>query len=213
MDVGGIRKRSLERASTLGFMVNLDLPLLDDDMQLRSLDRVIDRTLAMNVVVHCAYGLDSARAKKWLTQENLLAELTEEEADFVDHAAGEEEEEFLWYVDALWALMWTLGKVESVDVQVQVDDDFVYKFPMVPELESSQEFRRSAALRPREEIFSALDLLYCLHWAIRERETKGFDPFLLPCGIESDAIIDRRYALEWVLPVEDWEWDEVELDT
>jgi hypothetical protein len=193
--------------------VNPELPLLDDDMHLRPLDRVVDRSLAMNAVVYCAHGFVGATVREWLRQEHLLAELTEEEADFVEHADGEEGEEFFWYIDALWALMWTLGKVDSVDAQVQVADDFVYKFPMVIELESSQEFRRSAVLRSREEVFAALDLLYCLHWAIRQREVDGLDPFALPGGIEPDVVIGRRYALEWVLPEEAWGWDEVELDT
>jgi hypothetical protein len=68
--------------------------------------------------------------------------------------------------------MWTLGKVDQLDVQVPVSDELVSMLPKVHDLESSPAFRSSVVLRPQEEIAAALDLHYCLHWAIRQREVE-----------------------------------------
>jgi len=50
--------------------------------------------------------------------------------------------------------------------------------------------------------------LYCMHWAARQSELEG-TPLALP--IDTRAVCERRYALEWLTSSADW--DDIELDT
>ncbi len=65
-----------------------------------------------------------------------------------------------------------------------------------------------ARLRSDDQIVSAADLAYCLHWAIRQSELEGKRP---PGKVPPYVVVERRRALEWLLSDEDW--DDVPLDT
>jgi len=82
---------------------------------------------------------------------------------------------------------------------------------MLPNLntrESGDKIRRDASLRSTDQLVAALDLAYCLHWAVVDAELHG-DELV---GLYGMGVRERRHALEWLLN-EDDEWDDVPLDT
>ena len=67
---------------------------------------------------------------------------------------------------------------------------------------------RAGSLRSAEEILSALDISYCLHWAIRDAALTCSPA---PAKLTGYVIVERRRALEWLVSEEGW--DELTLDT
>ena len=202
-----IRKQSLETANKLGYPINESLPFLDAATVIRSCDEIIDRTLAMLCVAACAYGFDSQKASEWLARETKDTNLTPSESRFLQNRTGNPRT-FMERIEGIWALAWSIGVVPDLDFGKPCATNFVLCLPDLKGNKSSAAFRENCMLRPHEQVVSACDLAYCLHWAIRELKLKGMD---VPNAVAPYVIIERRHALEWLLTSVDW--DDVTLDT
>jgi len=71
-------------------------------------------------------------------------------------------------------------------------------------------FVAQAALRPAGELLDAADLIYRYHWATREAELRGREP---PAGLDPGVVMERHYALNWLIGYLGLDWDEVSTDT
>lgn len=205
MDLGGIRDESLAQAERLGVWVLPGLPVLDEVMEMRGSEEAASRLLAMGPVAASSYGFDRARAIAWLKQEGLFGFLTDRENRFLIDGVGDPEP-FREQVEGMWALAWALGIVSELEFDKQCDDNFVEVFPTSDQ--SSAGFRAKVKPRPLEEVIAALDLAYCLHWAVRDAMIRGKP---IPGNLDPVVVIERRRALEWLVSKD--EWDEVTLDT
>lgn len=81
-------------------------------------------------------------------------------------------------------------------------------FPDLKKEEDSKTFMLKGEIRTLEEIASACDLAYCLHWSLRQAQHEEKP---VPGKAAPHVIIERRRALEWLISSEPW--DEVSLDT
>ena len=201
------RKQSLETANELGYPINESLPFLDAATVIRSCDEIVDRILAMLCVAACAYGFDSQNASAWLARETSDPHLTPSESRFLQIRTGDPRM-FRERIEGIWALAWSIGVVPDLDFEKPCATNFVLCLPDLKGNKSSAAFRENCMLRPHEQVVSACDLAYCLHWAIRELKLKGMD---VPNAVAPYVIIERRHALEWLLTSVDW--DDVTLDT
>lgn len=202
-----IRERSLVVALQLGYKVSPTLPLLDEAQRLRSQESALERFLCLHAAAACAYGMDRRLALRWLEEEMLHSSLTQDERYFIERTEGEPGR-FRIQIEGMWALAWALGIAGALDFGQACPSSFVHMLPNLKHSESSTALRRKAALRGIEDIASAADLAYCLHWAIRQAELGGS---LLVGRVETYVIVERRRALDWLLSVD--EWDQLTLDT
>jgi len=207
MDVRQIRDESIAAARKLGVHRLATLPLLDANLEMRALEESASRLLAMHPLGGAAYGFDKAKAIAWLNQEGLYGYLTDSERRFLAEGIGEPEP-FQYQIEGMWALAWALGLARELDFAKDCDDRFALMFPSVKQHESTAEFRSKLNPRPLDEVVSALDLAYCLHWAIRDAEIHGKPP---PGKLKPYVVIERRRAFEWLLSRD--KWDEVMMDT
>src|SRR5579871_4424122 len=113
--------------------------------------------------------LQKKNAISWLDDEQLPQYLTRRERDFLFESKGLAHE-FRIQIEAMWALAWVLNLVDRLDFWLKCDNNFVYRMPDLKNRESSEKLRASARLRSQVEIRGALDLAYCLHWAIRQAD-------------------------------------------
>ena len=62
--------------------------------------------------------------------------------------------------------------------------------------------------RPMPQILDEADLIYRLHWAVRDADLNGRP---IPPALNQNVVIERYYALNWLMvPREDpYPWDEV----
>lgn len=193
-------------ARRLGYEVSAELPLLGFDVRLRDQDEVVRRCLARYVAVAVAYGYGRDRAWAWLKREGLDDALAPSEREFLD--GGGDADAMKAGVESLWALCWVLGFVGDLDFSKICGDNLISLFPDLKTGDAAGPFMAEARLRSLGEIAAAVDLAYCLHWAIT---SVGLSGKKLPGRVPPYVVIERRHALEWALSDEDW--DEVPLDT
>lgn len=202
-----VRQSSIQIAEGHRIRIPTSLPTLEPISVTRDASQVLDRLFCLNAVAAVAHGFSNHRARAWLDGEGLFPSLTAAEAAFVGGAGAQEPFQLL--VEGAWALAWALRLVPDLDPWVGADAAFVRILPDLKVDEPTTRLRKSAgSLRSSEELLPALDLSYCLHWAVRDAALTASSA---PGELIPYVIIERRRALEWLVSNE--EWDELTLDT
>jgi hypothetical protein len=156
-------------------------------------------------------------AMAWLLDAHLLDSLTKPEWSFVASGEGDQRS-FALHLEALYALAWLLGLVAHLDPTEPAPDGLVAQLPHLPSREAFSDWttRTIPSVRSASEAAIVLDLFCCLDWSYLEAERRRLR---LPGLIDSNAIGQRRWALEWAVvrrgpyqaPPRGWE--EVDLST
>jgi hypothetical protein len=188
-----------------------------DQVALRSLDELEGRAAVLNVVLAHAFGMPTATAISWLLDAGLVDRLTTPERSFVFAGVGESRS-FALHSEALATLGWLLSIVPGLDPAAPGVANAAEFFPDLPAGESYQSWRSRTLAAPRDARVAAgaLDLYYCLDWSYLHAEEQQWQ---LPGMIDSNAIGQRRWALEWAVvfhgPFHDDPagWEEVDLST
>lgn len=215
------------RAASLDELRRLDLPLPPsnyplvwepgDTVELRSLPELEGRTAILNVVLARCFGMPGDAAMSWLLDARLLDNVTKPEWHFVSSGEGDHRS-FVLHLEAIYALAWLLGLVPDLDPKEPAPETLVPQLPHLPSKETYAAWRQRTlpAARPAIDAAIALDLFYCLDWAYLEAERQRVR---LPGLIDSNAIGQRRWALEWAVVLRGpyhgppCGWEEVDLST
>ncbi|KJV25782.1 hypothetical protein VI06_18260 [Aquitalea magnusonii] len=200
-----IRSKSLADSERLGFPRADILPVLDEELVIRPVGKIVDRALVLSVVVAVSYGFPRNKALSWLEAENLTSSLSSLELGFVK-SNSQLSQMFQVQVEALCAFAWSLGYLPKLDFSAASPNHLVSVFPDFKVLESTRRFREKARLLPLSDMVSALDLAYCLHWGISHARVGGG-----PGKVPPHVIVERRRALEWMFSSVDR--DDISLDT
>ena len=188
-----------------------------DEVELRAVPEMEARTAILNVVLARSFGMPSRLAMSWLLDAHLMERVTPPEWHYVASGQGDDHS-FSLHLEALSALAWLLGLTKTLDPAAPGADNLTALLPNLPERESFPAWRSRSLVSPRDPAAAAavLDLYYCLDWAYLEAERRR-QP--LPGLIDSNAIGQRRWALEWAVvfhgPYHDEPvgWEEVDLST
>ena len=199
--------QSVDRAAKAGIVIPTALPLLETSLRVRSQGEAAARLFCLHAVVAASYGFDNVRALEWLRREGLDALLVDAELSFLQSGNGNPQV-FQTQVECMWALAWALSLVGQMDFWTDCDDRFVTLMPNLKVGERIAETQRKLRLRRDDDLVSACDLAYCLHWAVRQAALEGKQP---PARLKAHVVVERRRALEWLLS--DERWDAVSLDT
>ena len=215
------------RAASIDQLRRLDLPTPPsnypliwepgDTVELRPPSEIEGRTAILNVVLARCFGMPGEAAMAWLLDAHLLDHLTKPEWSFVASGEGDHRS-FTLHLEAIYALAWLLGLVPHLDPKEPAPDGLVAQLPHLPSKESFMAWhgRTNPLPAPAPEAAIALDLFYCLDWAYLEAERRRIR---LPGLIDSNAIGQRRWALEWAVilrgPYQSppCGWEEVDLST
>lgn len=116
-----------------------------------------------------------------------------------------------WCIEAAYELLWSLGYDKDKGFVLPVEQcDPKSVIALVPCVDKSvPTFIAKAELRRTSEILDALDLIYNVHWAIRQAQIDGEAP---PLGLDYEIVMEHHKALNWLTRYED-NWDEVTTDT
>ncbi|SCX80490.1 DUF4272 domain-containing protein [Desulfoluna spongiiphila] len=200
-----VRKHSWDVAKSLGYPVNLSLPLLESELRLRPLSDIVNRILVLNVVCAHSYGFQKDMASQWVTSENIENNLSPLERSFLYDGNGDKNK-FGVQVEAMWAFLWCLNIISDLKFNERCSDNTVKMVPDLKNMQPSTDFKSTVSLRNKDEIVNMLDLVYCLNWGQKQHHLDTGKWNYPP-----DIIEERRRALEWSL--RDVEWDEITLDT
>lgn len=188
-----------------------------DEVELRPRVELEARCAVLNVVLARAFGLPAPDALSWLEDAGLTDRLTPPEWDFIADGVGDVPS-FALHTEALAALAWLLSLVKVLDPAAP---GLVNAVPLFPDVAGGERYRSwqgrvLAAPRDPRDAAVALDLYYCLDWSYLEAERLQLQ---LPGMIDSNAVGQRRWALEWAVllhgPFQEApaEWEEVDLST
>ena len=116
--------------------------------------------------------------------------------------------QFTWRYEAAWTLLWSLSYVETLAWPSAICDAAAAVAPLANA--DRETFVAGAVLRPLADILDAADLVYRQHWATRNAKLKG-EP--IPDSLNDDVIVERHYALNWLIGYMGEDWDDITTDT
>jgi hypothetical protein len=215
------------RAASRDELRRLDLPVpppqfplvweSGDKVALRPTTELEARTAVLNVVLARCYGMPQQAAMSWLLSAHLVDALTRPEWQFVIADRGDRRALAL-HLEAIHGLIWLLGVMPHLEPTEPAPEGLIDALPDLRKAESMTRWRSRTLVAPRDAADAAamLDLYYCLDWAYLEAERNRMH---LPGKIDSHAIGQRRWALEWAVtfvgPYHDPPrgWEEIDLST
>ena len=192
-----------------GYRVNNWLPILDDP-KIRSLEEIKGRVSIMNAVINIAFEAPTHEVKNWIIKHKLTKYLSESEQLIIDkpndHLNNFELNSVMWYLESLWALMWCVEMIETLEANKAVGDNMAELLPNLEEQDDNSKIDKVQGLRSEIEIYTMLDYYYRLHWYVTDSRING-----VKTKLTEGVVYERRKALEWVLD-RDYHWDGVEME-
>lgn len=136
--------------------------------------------------------------------------LTPNERSFMEDQEPDQQDvvNSVWRYEAADTLRWALGRSDSLPFASQICDvpataaDLINNGP--------ETIFESASLRPAADLLDQLDLHLRLHWATRQA---GIDQVEPPAGLQASVLQERRHALNWLVRIDNADWDDVDTPT
>ena len=212
-DAHARKAASMERLEALEIEVAPSLPpvLGVGEVELRQPIDVARRAFGLCVVANRAESLNHGAPLPLETlreqaPQGFLA-LSPRETAFLAAAAPDPQEvvQSVWRYEALFLLQWALGLTDELPLPTEICD-----VPALHERMRTSELSSAPSLRSADEILTALDFHVRLHWAVRQARLDEKDP---PGNLSPGVVLERHYALNWLIRFEDAEWDEVDVPT
>ena len=75
---------------------------------------------------------------------------------------------------------------------------------------TKEQFIKNAKLRSISDILNENDLIYRYHWAVVESRVNGLN---IPSEINPSIVMERHYALNWLIGYMNQAWDDISTDT
>ena len=208
------------RKQTEKYLKSLNIPFIDhlplieeeSEVKIRTAQEIAERIL---VLVYLAYVSEVVDEREnvidFLKTNSLWDKVSPDEKELFqkEELTDQETANISWRSEGVWLLLWTINKVEKLDLpteQVEIPE-IVSRLPEF--LTDPTEFIKNANVRPTTEILDASDLIYRLHWATRNADLNN-QP--MPANLDLSIIMERHYAINWVTFYAD-EWDEISTDT
>ena len=113
-----------------------------------------------------------------------------------------------WRYESLALLAWALGLLPELAYPEQICD--VRRLCATLLQTATPDWLWQVQLRPAGEMLDALDLHYRLHWITREAELGRRE---MPPKLISSVVLERHYALNWLVRFENSDWDDVDTPT
>lgn len=207
------KARTEEFLSSVGVPLNLGLPRVEDDseVKLRDVLGVASRSIVLYGMSAVGFGAKSEMAVSWLKDQSLWDFASPNEKIFltVENPSQQQIVEASWRVESLWTLLWSMGRIDSLEFPTTTCDvNKVQDLMPVPDSDC-ENFLASSRLRSLHEVLDQVDLIYRIHWAVRDAQLTGQT---IPGSINPSVVYERHYALNWLVCYAD-QWDDVTTDT
>lgn len=215
------RKNTIKKLkkAKIAFLSSLPYVESSSEVKLKSLDEICSRAVtalcAVQVACDVANGGDVEESRKVFKSllenyglwDNLIAcEKKVFESEDTKNAVN-----VTWEYEAFWSLVWALGLIENNEMEKPYSlCDCEKAIKLVFTSSGLDDFKSKCHLRDIEEILDMLDLYYCYHWAIVEKE--HINPETQIGKLNGEVVFERRKGLEWLI-CEEKDWNDISLDT
>lgn len=182
----------------------------ESEVVIRTKDEVVDRALALCYMGVKSEGLEQEYLDKFDKAFNISPKLSPKEKSYATavHPTEQQKIDANWRYEGLHIMLWALGYIDSLSYPNQVCN--VADDVKIINTLKYEAFRQQAKLRTKQEILDQADLILRLHWACVSARVAN-KPF--PGGLDNSVVMERHYALNWLIKYMDQAWDDVETNT
>jgi hypothetical protein len=204
--------RSIEilKAGDVPFFEHLPVIESESESTRRTTEEVSARAMALCIVALKGEGLEQAITDKLIEEYKVAASFTPKEKQFISNPNPSQHDriQFTWRYECYWVMLWALGFIEKLERPDRICD---VRLAVSCLRENGRDgFLQKARLRTQGEILDAADLIYRYHWAVVDARINGREA---PAGLDGGVVMERHYALNWLIGYMDEEWDEISTDT
>ena len=196
--------------------INPLLPVIEEEseVQIRNSKEIIERILVLTylgVFADSPTKGDKDEVINFLKTERLWDAVSEYEKTLFSKKKLTEKDtiNISWKTECIYILLWTIQKIENIGLPIeQCNNEQI--FEILPEyLEPTKDFFSTAIVRTKQEILDKSDLIYRLHWAVRQAESEDEK---IPANLDTGILKEWHYAINWLTYYDD-NWDEILTDT
>lgn len=195
--------------------VNEHLPLIESEgeVTLRSPEELLRRLVALWAVVDKAFLRTESETPGYIVANGMQMWLSGVELKFLLAEPPTERDaiHFSWQLEALYFVAWCAGLLENSELPIEESSvkPILHLFPSGAE--TPERLREAIKPRGKAEILDRADLLYRLHWAVRDAKLKGAPAIV---GIDGGVVQEWHRAVNWMIRYdEEDDWDQVGTDT
>lgn len=206
---------SESKLMALGIPINEHLPMIEseDEIELRQPDEVLRRLVALWSVVDKAFLASESQTTAYIVNHKIQSWLSNVERTFLLDESPSERDGiyFSWQLEALYFIAWCAGLLECSEIPNDESsvNSILALFPVGAE--QPDRLRAAIHLRKKSEILDRADLLYRLHWAVRNAKLSGLGEVN---GINGGVVQEWHRAVNWMVQYDsENDWDHVGTDT
>ena len=190
------------------------LPIIEEEseVQIRTAQEIAERVLILTYLNYISeVPIGRKKVIDFLKTNFLWDKVSPDEKGLFEKEKLSEQEHIniSWRSEAIWLLLWTINKVNNLELPVKhvKVNEIVSRLPKF--LDDPKEFIENTKIRPTTEILDMSDLIYRIHWATRNADLNNQPK---PANLSSSIVQERHYAINWVTYYAD-EWDQITTDT
>ena len=192
--------------------INESLPYIEDESEalIRKKEDIAKRAMALLVVAVKAEGLEQEIVESLVEDYDLKNVLSPNEVKFINDESPSQYDktQFIWRYEAAWVLLWALSYIDELAYPNAICD--VSASVTFLQQRNKEQFILDSKLRSISEILDEADLIYRYHWAVTDARINGKSN---PSKINSSVVLERHYALNWLIGYMDQKWDDISTDT
>jgi hypothetical protein len=189
------------------------LPFVEDYRvaRFRGEKDVACKSVVLYGLLHVAYNeKTSIEMIAFYKKYNLWEHVSPEERQYLEkpNRSQQDNNRMSWRMECLNVLLWSLGQFDTLSFPTEMCD--FSNYPNLPNIETDPtDWISKSKLRNTEEILNETDMIYRIHWAVRDASLNGRK---IPANLNQDIVMERHFALNWLVMYAE-EWDDVTTDT
>lgn len=200
---------------SLDIPVNPGLPMIEgeDEVSIRSGADIARRLLILTYIAYAADTDDREETLAFLKRSGLWPFVSEDEKRLltVPTLSRQESINISWKAECVWLMLWAVQRVDALQLPTEQCEVAAILDRLPGLYEDPSTFIESAERRSAAELLDLSDLIYRMHWAVRQAALEGESP---PADLEPGVVRERHYAINWITGYDECaEWDDITTDT
>lgn len=213
-----MKSASQRKANSIEVLKSEGIPYIDHLPELETVSETIRRS--EREVAQRAIAVAITAVKVGIGDQGLVLGLIDEfgalgffshdERSFIHtkNSTYEDAVRFSWRYECVNVLLWALQIFDQLPPPYEVAD--VDRIAEVMKSLGTRELITQSRLRDQEELLDQTDLAFRYHWAVVEARLSGM---ALRADLIPSVVVERHYALNWLTPIEETSWDDVDTST
>lgn len=206
------KKRFTNIVASFNLPTLKNLPVIEDSKSIkqRTIKDIAKRAIAVALSAYKGEGISHNEILNLVNAWDVMDYFTKDEFNFINNPnpSNNEKIKFAWRYEGLDVLLWALGYKNTLPEPNEICD--VKKdLRIISKYKNFRLLAKNSHMRDMNEILDMADYYYRLHWsAIELRLNKKTNKY-----IDEEIIVERHYALNWLIRYMNQSWDEVTTDT